>query len=113
MGKKDTMNTHFDRPLSVGTYQATESFRAITQHECVCFADDGGLVALTGPAGEAESAAYAKLFAAAPNQNKALEALINFIEKHKAAFIGVECTAEDYARAVQPAMAALLKALGG
>jgi hypothetical protein len=57
------MNT---RQLAYGVYDATPNFQSIPQHSCVCFADDMGLVATTGPAGDKESEEYAELFAKAP-----------------------------------------------
>ena len=61
-----------DKHLNFGVYEATDAFRSITQHSCVCF-DDMGLVAVTGPADDRESQKYAELFAAAPDLLKALK----------------------------------------
>jgi hypothetical protein len=60
--------------LNFGVYEATDAFRAIQQHSCVCF-DDLGLVAVTGPAEDKEAQEYAELFAAAPDLLKALVAI--------------------------------------
>ena len=54
------------RALTTDTYVTTPAFRSIPAHACVTFADDGGLVATTGHAGDPASEAYARLFAAAP-----------------------------------------------
>lgn len=67
----------FDRPLSFATHKATPHFKAIDQHACVCFADDMGLVATTGEAGDTESEQYAELFAQAPAMLKLLIDLRN------------------------------------
>ena len=56
----------FDRKLSVGQYVSTPEFKSIQNHSCVCFEDDLGLLAVTGPADDKESQSYADLFAAAP-----------------------------------------------
>lgn len=68
------------RPLAVGEYETTEGFRRHALHTAVCFADEGpeagGLVAVTGPAGDEESGQYARLFAAAPDLLEALEAFL-------------------------------------
>jgi hypothetical protein len=61
-----------NKHLNFGVYEATDNFRAIQQHSCVCF-DDMGLVAVTGPAEDKESQEYAQLFAAAPDLLTALE----------------------------------------
>jgi hypothetical protein len=53
------------RKLWFGEYQATDNFRAIKSHASVCF-EDGGLVAVTGPADDRLSQLYAALFADAP-----------------------------------------------
>ena len=64
------MNFQFNRPLAVGSYKASKSFQAAPKHIAVMFADDCGLVAVTGyaddPENIQESIAYAKLFAYAP-----------------------------------------------
>lgn len=54
------------RTLAYGVYNTTDHFRSIPQHSCVCFTDDLGLVAVTGPAGDPQSERYAEFFAAAP-----------------------------------------------
>lgn len=68
----------FDRKLSFGVYEATEDFRKIKEHSCVCYEDDLGLVAVTGLAGDEESEKYAELFAAAPEMLEALETINKF-----------------------------------
>jgi hypothetical protein len=64
------------RPLTVGQYTPTAAFRAIQNHSCVCYADDRGLVALTGPADDIESQKYADLFSAAPDLLEVCKAMI-------------------------------------
>jgi len=68
------------RKLTVGVYYPTDAFKALTEHSCVCFEDDMGLVAVTGPARDRESQEYADLFSAAPELLAALEGLIPLIE---------------------------------
>lgn len=55
-----------NRELTTGTYRPSNHFQSIREHAAVCFEDDEMLVAVTGPAGDGESEAYAKLFAASP-----------------------------------------------
>lgn len=69
-----------NRELAFGVYEATPAFRSIEQHSCVCYADDMGLVAVTGPADDKESQEYAELFAQAPAMKKALEEVTAIIE---------------------------------
>lgn len=64
-----TMGT---RPLVPARYQATDSFRAVTDHAAVAWADDGGVVAVTGPSDDETSQRYARLFAAAPEFLRAI-----------------------------------------
>lgn len=59
--------------LAVGVYEATENFRGIEQHACVCCTEDQLLIAVTGPAGDRESEWHADLFAAAPELLAACE----------------------------------------
>lgn len=54
-------------PLSTGVYQPTSAFHAIPLHTAVCHAQTGALIALTGPAHDPTSHAYATLFAASSN----------------------------------------------
>jgi len=61
-----------NRKLTTGTYATTPAFSAIPEHTAVCFDDDGGLVAVTGPANDPKSEAYARLFSAAPDLLEAL-----------------------------------------
>lgn len=62
---KDELVKLTSRPLWHGEYRATDNFRAIEMHSCVCF-EDGGLVASTGRADDRESQLYAAMFADAP-----------------------------------------------
>ncbi len=64
------MSNPNERPLAFGVYDATPEFQSIQQHSCVCYADDLGLVAVTGPADDVESQQFAELFAAAPKTAK-------------------------------------------
>jgi hypothetical protein len=66
--------------LNFGVYEATDNFRAIQQHSCVCF-DDMGLVAVTGPAEDKEAQEYAELFAAAPDLLAALKAAVETLKE--------------------------------
>lgn len=66
------------RKLAFGVYEATEAFRETQKHSCVCYEDDLGLVAVTGPAGDEESEKYAELFAAAPQMLEALETVAGY-----------------------------------
>lgn len=80
---KDELVKLTSRPLWHGKYRATDNFKAIEMHACVCF-EDGGLVASTGRADDRESQLYAAMFADAPamlleiaNLRAALEAIEN------------------------------------
>lgn len=64
------------RKLAAGVYETTEAFREIEQHSCVCYEDDLGLVATTGPAEDLESQQLADFFANAP----AMEIKLNKLE---------------------------------
>ncbi len=66
------------RKLAYGVYEATPALAEVLQHSCVCYADDKGLVAVTGPAGDEEGEKYAELFAAAPEMLEALETMNRF-----------------------------------
>ncbi len=83
--------------LEVDTYHATDKFRAIESHTCVCTAEDGGLMAVTGPAHDAKAQRYARLFATAPELLEALETLLGYATKADS-------------KAVQKARAAIAKA---
>jgi hypothetical protein len=89
-----------DKHLNVGVYEATDAFRSIEKHSCVCF-DDMGLVAVTGPAEDKEAQKYADLFAAAPELLAALEA---FVEYHETDYLDIP--------EVEQARAAIAKAKG-
>ncbi len=67
------------RKLAFGVYEASPEFQEISQHSCVCYEDDLGLVALTGPAGDKESEEYAELFSAAPEMLDALETMARYL----------------------------------
>ena len=71
------MNT---KKLIVAQYVPTKLFKNIRLHTAVCF-DDMNLVAVTGPAGDKESLAYAQLFAAAPELLEALKAIVDQIDQ--------------------------------
>jgi len=79
-----SLSKPFDRELSVGVYDATDNFKSIDRHSCVCYADTLGLVAVTGPAGDKESEKYADLFAEAPNLLEALEEAVIVLADVKA-----------------------------
>lgn len=111
------------RPLSVGVYDATDEFRAIGQHACVCYADNLGLVAVVGRADDPEAQLWADLFAASADLLAALEAVLPYADSLLADFMveaepGFEGdpaggrTANDYLRAVNGARAAIAKAKG-
>lgn len=51
------------RELAYGVYEATERFRAIDLHSCVCFKDNMDLIAVTGDANDVVSQAWAEKFA--------------------------------------------------
>lgn len=71
------------RPLSVGQYEPTDTFREISNHSCVCFADDLGLVATVGRATDPEAQQWADLFAAAPDLLAALNLCLDAIDNHE------------------------------
>jgi|GEM_PF-4709663 len=62
-------------PLDVGEYTATEEFKGIERHTCIC-RRDGSLVAVTGPVDDREAIDYAILFAAAPDYALMLRAIV-------------------------------------
>lgn len=75
------------RKLFHGEYVATDYFRSIEKHTSVCF-EDGGLVAVTGKAGDRESQLYAALFADAPAMlleiarlRNACQSALNWLDK--------------------------------
>lgn len=63
-------------PWSVGVYDATEKFRSIEQHSCVCDPETMALIAVTGPADDRQSQIDADLIAAAPDLLAACEAVL-------------------------------------
>lgn len=63
--------------LAVGKYLATDTFRAIEWHACVCREEDRALFAVTGPAGDPKSERVAALFAAAPELLAACRGILN------------------------------------
>lgn len=74
------MAHNINSPLAFGVYDASQSFRAIEQHSCVCFADDMGVVAVTGKAGDEESEKYAELFAKVPEMRSLLQDYISHFD---------------------------------
>jgi hypothetical protein len=87
------MTAPLNRHLTVGQYTPTPAFKAIENHSCVCYADDLGLVALTGPAADMDSQRYADLFAAAPDMLDTLKRTARWLEETHAS-MGDECAAE-------------------
>lgn len=59
-----------------------------------------------------DAEANARLLAASWDLREALDTLLVFVEHHKAALIGNECTAEQYETNVKPAVKAIRKARG-
>ena len=80
------------RTLSYGVYNATDNFKSIAQHSCVCFADDMGLVATTGPAGDKESEQYAELFAKAQGVDLAAREMLTTINRAVTAGVTLPAT---------------------
>lgn len=72
--------TQSKQELRADTYTTTAEFAAIPQHEAVAFADNGALVAVTGPAGDPEARRFARLFVAAPKMLEALRGLLGVME---------------------------------
>jgi hypothetical protein len=70
------------RPLAVALYAPSDNFKAIPEYTAVCFADNMGLVAVTGPADNKPSEDYAHLFALSPELRDALTALVEDAERH-------------------------------
>lgn len=60
-------STHTPGPWSVGVYEATEGFRQIRQHACVCDPETLALIAVLGRAEDRQSQIDADLVAAAPD----------------------------------------------
>jgi len=94
-----------NRPLAAGYYDTTDSFRAIPHHCCVYFEDDDTLVAVTGPAHDQESQAYAQLFAAAP-------ALMTLAEEIAAWLIAPDTSQETLTYFANKSRAAIAQAKG-
>lgn len=65
--------------LVVMEYTTTPRFRQIERHTAVARAD-GSLVAVTGPAGDAESEAYARRFAASSDLLVACKAFLSWYD---------------------------------
>ena len=82
------MTTDFDRPLTIGTYKPTETFKSAPMHVAVCFEDDSTLVAVTGYADDQEnvkeSIDYARLFAASPHLLYTLKEIKDALAYHAA-----------------------------
>lgn len=78
------------RPLIAEKYETTPEFAAIPRHTAVAFADDKGLVAVTGPLGDAEAERYAQLFAAAPELLASLKEVIEDNGLEPGDFAGIE-----------------------
>lgn len=74
------MSQHTPGTWAVGVYEATDNFRSITQHACICDHDTLALIAVTGPATDKQSQADARLMAAAPDLLAALEAVLQGFE---------------------------------
>lgn len=64
---------HTKGPWSVGVYNATDNFRSIEQHSCVCDPETMALIAVTGPAHDRQSQVDADLIATAPELLEACE----------------------------------------
>lgn len=94
------MSKHTPGPWEVGFYLTTEAFRAIMEHRAV-MRPDGALLCVTGPSGDADSDADARLMAASPKLLEALKGLVACSHGE-----GVECV--HYKRA----HAAIAKAEG-
>jgi len=90
-----------EKRLERREYATTPAFKRIAHHTAVSL-PDGSLVAVTGPAGDASSEAYADLFAAAPEMARALRFMLDAFPKATAS--------EDEARARDAAREALHKA---
>lgn len=90
--------------LVVMEYTTTPRFRQIERHTAVAQAD-GSLVAVTGPTGDAESEAYAHLFAAAPGLLAACEATMTYWEQDgfAACEAGCDCIVDQMRAAISRA----------
>jgi hypothetical protein len=62
---------HTPGPWAVGQYTATESFKSIDNHTCVCVPDTMLLIATCGPADDLKSQRDADVIAAAPDYYEA------------------------------------------
>jgi len=69
------------RKVTVGQYTPSAPFKAINNHSCVCYADDMGLVALTGPAEDKDSQDLADFFVTACNAHEDLVKAISKIRR--------------------------------
>lgn len=74
------LNPH--RPLTTGVYLPSQAFLTLPAHTAVCDATTGALIAVTGPAHDPESLAYATLFAQAAKLRALLGVCAEYIEEH-------------------------------
>jgi hypothetical protein len=74
------LNPH--RKLTTGVYAPSKPFLSIPLHTAVCDAQTGDLIAVTGPAGDPASEAYAVLFAQSAKLRVLLEICTEYIEEH-------------------------------
>ena len=89
--------------LVVMEYTTTPRFRQIERHTAVA-REDGSLIAVTGPAGDAESEAYARRFAASGNLLAACKATLEYWESDPSGFAecapGCDCIVDQVRAAI-------------
>ena len=100
------MSQHTPGPWTVGVYDATENFRSITHHACVCDPDTMALIAVTGPATDEQSQHDANLIAAAPDLLEALQGLVNIATHPQATKAEIRMIAIEARAAIAKATAA-------
>jgi hypothetical protein len=76
MKRETTPVTFRPVPLEVSEYRTTDAFKAIPAHVAVAVPGYGKVVAVTGPAGDANALRYAQLFVAAPALLRACERIL-------------------------------------
>ncbi len=89
--------------LAVGYYTPTTKFLQIPEHTAVMDAETRGLVAVTGPAHDPESHAYAQLFAAAPELLEAATFAVKVIKQNQPVELSEFIAIDKLKRAIKAA----------
>ncbi len=93
--------------LDTGYYQPSKEFLAIAEHTAVMDAKTRALIAVTGPSNDAESEAYARLFAASPQLLEAAQFALKVIKANQpvelSEFLAIEKLKKAIDAAAEPA----------